>query len=100
MSKKNTSKTSDSLVIPSGHKPKMIEFKIQVKVLVEIITLLLILFIVLGCAANNKPSRIACSDGFRSETGYVSAESSHSFWVVNSDGYTVEFSKQYCSING
>lgn len=80
-------------------KGKRVEFSIEKEKLITIIILILSLFIVLGCVSKNKVRETAmCYDGSTSITGWVSAKTSHSYWVVDETGKTMEFSRNKCSI--
>ena len=80
-------------------KGKRIEFSIEKEKLITIIILILSLFIVLGCVSKNKVREtVMCYDGFSSITGWVSAENSQKYWVVDETGKTMEFSRNKCFI--
>ena len=97
MSKRKNS--NDSLTLPSSGKPsEIIHFNIKKKTLVQIIILILVLLVALGCSAQNSTKRVLCNDGFQSSSGWISAEGTQSYWVVDDNGKLMEFNKQKCSI--
>lgn len=99
MSRKRNS--DKSIELPSSAKPgKELTFKIQRKTFIQIIILILISLMILGCAASREPKKVMCRDSSHTVAGWVSAENSQSFWVVDGMGNTMEFSKNNCSIKG
>lgn len=99
MSRKRNS--DKSMELPSSVKPKKeITFKIERKTLIQIIILILISLVILGCAAGQEQKNITCRDNFQIISGWVSAENTYSYWVVDNQGKTMEFSKNKCSIKG
>ena len=93
-------KTNNDNKYPSSAKPsKTINFSIERKTLIQIIILIFMALIILGCTANkNTTKKVFCNDGFHTTYGWVSAESGSSYWVVSDNGKAVEFNKQKCSI--
>ena len=64
------------------------------------IILIILSLIILGCAAGKETKQVICRNSFYAVNGWVSAENSQSYWVVDSQGKTMEFSKNNCSIKG
>lgn len=99
MSRKRNS--DKSMELPSSVKQKKeITFKIERKTLIQIIILILISLVILGCAAGQERKNVTCRDNSQIISGWVSAENTYSYWVVDSQGKTMEFSKNKCSIKG
>lgn len=95
-------KANDNSKLPSSGKPReTLQFNIEKKTLIQIIISIFILLIVLGCSAKvNSTKNVYCNDGSESVSGWVSAETNGSYWVVgdNQNGRAMEFNKQKCSI--
>ena len=99
MSKRKTS--NDNKYSSSAKPSKTIIFSIERKTLIQVIILISMALIILGCTMNaNTTKKVFCKDGFHATYGWVSAESGSSYWVVSDNGETVEFNKQKCSITG
>ena len=90
-----------SMELPSSAKPKKeITFRVERKILIQVIILIILSLIILGCAAGKETKQVICRNSFYAVNGWVSAENSQSYWVVDSQGKTMEFSKNNCSIKG
>ena len=102
MDRRKSNNKNDSLKLPSSGLPsKKIEFSVERKVLIQVIILLLITMLLIGCCAGKGTTQVYCRDGFHATNGWVSAETSSQLWVVdNESGTVMEFSKQQCSIKG
>ena len=99
MSRKRNS--DKSIELPSSDKPKKeITFRIERKTLIQVIILIILSLIILGCAAGKETKQVICRDSFHTVNGWVSAENSQFYWVVDGQGNTMEFSKNNCSIKG
>ena len=99
MSRKRNNK--NSIEWPSSAKPrKEIIFKIERKTFIQVIILLLIILIVLGCTIGQETKTVYCKENSQVVKGWVSAESTQSYWVVDGLGKIMEFSKNKCSIRG
>lgn len=99
MSRKRNS--DNSIEWPASAKPrKEIIFKVERKTFIQVIILILTALMILGCAAAQEPKKVMCSDYSHTVSGWVSAENSQSYWVVDGQGKTMEFSKNRCSIRG
>lgn len=98
MSRKRNS--DKSMELPASAKPKEFIFKIERKTFIQVIILVLTALMILGCAAAQEPKKVMCSENSYTVNGWVSAESTQSYWVVDGMGKTMEFSKNKCSIKG
>lgn len=99
MSRKRNS--DKSMELPSSAKPtKEFIFRIERKTFIQVIILVLTALMILGCTAAQEPKKVMCSENSYTINGWVSAESTQSYWVVDGMGKTMEFSKNKCSIKG
>ena len=99
MSRKRNS--DKSMELPSSAKPKKeITFRVERKILIQVIILIILSLIMLGCAAGKETKQVICRNSFHTVNGWVSAENARSYWVVDGQGNTMEFSKNNCSIKG
>ena len=99
MSRKRNS--DKSMELPSSAKPKKeITFRVERKILIQVIILIILSLIILGCAAGKETKQVICRNSFYAVNGWVSAENSQSYWVVDSQGKTIKKKKNNCSIKG
>lgn len=93
----------NSIEWPSSGKPrKEIIFKIERKTFIQVIILILTALIILSWTVTQEPKnrKVVCKNHFHTVSGWVSAENYRSYWVVDGQGKTMEFSKNKCSIKG
>lgn len=107
MSKKKIEKTDNNdLTLPALRwwhrvKDEKLNFSISKKLLLEVIILFVILLFAVGCFSQKQLKSVACDDGTRVISGWISAESNSKYWIVSNDGgATMEFGKYMCSIKG
>lgn len=88
--------------LPSAIKAgSKVEFSIEKKILIQIIVLILLILVTVGCMSKNMAStkRAYCNNGFQITEGAISAESDYKYWIVDDDGNTWEYVIQDCSMN-